>query len=55
MESNREVFLRMKENEITAEYLNDNHLWDSEWLMKKYPENHLIDPEWFEKQKEENK
>lgn len=54
MESNREVFLRISE-EMTTEYLNDNHLWDSEWLMRKYPNNHLVNPEWIEEQKEINK
>jgi len=22
-------------------YINDNYLWDSIWLMKKYTDNHL--------------
>ena len=32
---------------LDPKFINDNRLWDSIWLMKKYPDNHI--------QTEENK
>ena len=38
---------------LTTKFLNDNNLWDSIWLMEKYPDNHLKDNDFFSRERNE--